>query len=162
MGQQWNAANCKYGHIRTLDNLYPGGRCRECAIIRSHYIHLKNRKCDPNRIRYLKHQGPKERFNDAKWHAKDRGHIWELTFDYFAHLIQQPCHYCGNPLSKSKIGLDRSDNSKGYTYSNSVPCCKICNIMKNDLTLDIFYSHIKLIAEKGNRSYQNHSSQYSG
>lgn len=34
-----------------------------------------------------------------------------------------------------KNGVDRLDNSKGYTIKNSVPCCKNCNMSKSSLSL---------------------------
>ena len=42
-------------------------------------------------------------------------------------------------------GIDRIDSNIGYTVNNCVPCCTICNHMKNDLTTDEFYNHIKLL-----------------
>lgn len=35
-------------------------------------------------------------------------------------------------------GIDRVDSSIGYTIQNSVPCCKICNYAKHNLTLEEF------------------------
>jgi hypothetical protein len=35
------------------------------------------------------------------------------------------------------MGLDRKDNSGGYTPENTVPCCKDCNSLKsNTLSYD--------------------------
>lgn len=40
-------------------------------------------------------------------------------------------------LSKTGVGLDRIENSKGYIISNVVPCCGSCNkIRGNNLTSD--------------------------
>ena len=84
---------------------------------------------------------------------------WELTLEEFSELVTQNCKYCGaepeyrpyyttksNPNEKLYAhGLDRVDSSIGYTYSNCVPCCTVCNRMKLDLSVDEFYSHIKKI-----------------
>jgi hypothetical protein len=40
-------------------------------------------------------------------------------------------------------GIDRVDNSLGYTLENSVPCCTRCNIAKGTLTLEDFKEHVK-------------------
>jgi hypothetical protein len=43
------------------------------------------------------------------------------------------CTYCGADLSQSSGHcLDRLDNRKGYTPSNTLPCCGVCNSFKGD------------------------------
>jgi hypothetical protein len=42
-------------------------------------------------------------------------------------------------------GVDRVDNTKGYTLANSVPCCKVCNRMKMAMTKDDFLTHIRKV-----------------
>mgnify|MGYP001559832597 CR=1 len=37
------------------------------------------------------------------------------------------CYYCQFPLPDAGVGLDRLDNSIGYTVANVVPCCTDCN-----------------------------------
>lgn len=93
-------------------------------------------------------------YSRYKHSAKKRKYEFSLTKEEFIGLILQPCFYCGiEPLSKikktnkfyskewteaSKIaanGIDRVDNSKGYTTDNVVTCCKICNHAKTNLTL---------------------------
>jgi hypothetical protein len=90
-----------------------------------------------------------------------------LDFDTFFDLSQQNCYYCGlgpstiynymnyygRPVSDiQKLngaftynGLDRTDSSKGHTIDNIVPCCWVCNCMKNDLSEEEFYAHIERI-----------------
>ena len=49
-------------------------------------------------------------------------------------------------------GIDRKNNNMGYTYTNSVSCCKLCNQAKNSLSIKEFYDHIQLILNnKGNQ-----------
>lgn len=84
-----------------------------------------------------------------EWGAVSRGHTFEITKDYFKYLIQQPCYYCGSkpcqeiPAAKRYNGtvlvngIDRVDNSKGYTNENCVSCCKACNLTKGAVTLQI-------------------------
>lgn len=54
------------------------------------------------------------------------------------------CTYCGK---KEKLGLDRSNNLIGYTFHNSVPCCRICNYIKADLNVFEFISHVSNIVK---------------
>lgn len=59
--------------------------------------------------------------------AARRGHEWRIDRTLFRNLLAQPCNYCGLiPAS----GIDRRDNGEGYTFENSVACCKQCNIAK--------------------------------
>jgi len=80
--------------------------------------------------------------------AKERGFEYNLTDDLAFELSQQPCFYCGVlPHQKLKMngngdliynGLDRVDNSKGYTIDNVVPCCGQCNHAKAVLSQERF------------------------
>jgi hypothetical protein len=99
--------------------------------------------------------------------AKTRGYCWELTFHKFVEIASKPCYFCGDPpktwecfsnapsvrkdspsakktLYEIKIsGVDRLDNSEGYTEKNCVPCCVYCNRAKSDLTIEQFISHVE-------------------
>jgi len=94
--------------------------------------------------------------NSYKHNAKTRGLNWELTEEEFEELAQQNCHYCGakpnNVLNRKDCngaytynGIDRIDNSKGYTVDNVVPCCKRCNNAKRNYTLKEFKDWIREI-----------------
>lgn len=91
--------------------------------------------------------------------AKTRNYSWNLSKKQFKDIIIKPCTYCGSKLDnceKSKnnngdfyyTGIDRLDNSLGYTASNSVPCCKTCNMMKRSMSKSDFINHCKLIASR--------------
>jgi len=86
--------------------------------------------------------------------AKIRGYDYSLTEKQFVEITQKPCYYCGAPPNnkhKQKEtngsyiynGIDRVDNTKGYTINNVVPCCKTCNSAKGRLTLQEFKDWIK-------------------
>lgn len=95
------------------------------------------------------HRTPESRFSNAKLRAKKRDLIWNITFDEFKTLIQQPCHYCQNKLGKAVevgVGLDRIDNNRGYELTNVVSCCWPCNILhSNILTADETMQVVKFI-----------------
>ena len=86
---------------------------------------------------------PEYRIEKYKRSAKERGYEWELSDNEFFKLLKQPCAYCGGT---SKIGIDRVDNSKGYTKENSVPCCKDCNYMKHRQSREDFIKNCKRVA----------------
>lgn len=56
----------------------------------------------------------------------------------------QPCSYCGSEIKT--IGIDRVDNSIGYSMNNSVSCCIICNRMKRNYKVEEFINHCKKVA----------------
>jgi len=89
-----------------------------------------------------------------KRHAITRKLIFELDREYFKELSQQNCYYCGTEpanVQRSKYnngdymynGIDRVNNSLGYTKENTVPCCSICNHAKNNLNQEDFILWIK-------------------
>ena len=75
---------------------------------------------------------PKRKYLAAVRIAKSRNIAFTLTLDEYHYIIKQPCYYnCGENASQAGVGIDRLDNSKGYTYENSVSCCGYCNVTKN-------------------------------
>lgn len=94
--------------------------------------------------------------------ARLRGYSFELTKEEFRQIATQPCTYCGDALTQCKrrksrygtgewwyTGIDRYDNTKGYTVENSVPCCKKCNRIKTDMTVEEMEEQlIKIISRK--------------
>jgi len=79
--------------------------------------------------------------NVQKYRAKKYGREFSLTNEQLRKLYKSPCHYCGiepKQIFQSQSGgesfiyngLDRLENSKGYTLENVVPCCKPCNLVK--------------------------------
>lgn len=98
-----------------------------------------------------------------KRNAKDRNFSFEIPCNDFKNLTSSNCFYCGVApfLTGSTTntygfylynGIDRIDNSKGYTLENTVSCCKICNTAKNDLSLDDFKKWILKVSKNINES----------
>lgn len=131
----------------------------EVTAIRNHLIGEKGvRSCGCSRF------GPKTGYGlgDAavtevmRWYrgsARNRGLSWGLTRDDFKRLTSLDCHYCGtapalihrvSPTSGEYVynGLDRVDNTIGYTPANVVPCCQMCNFAKRDIPYDDFLGWI--------------------
>jgi hypothetical protein len=90
-----------------------------------------------------------------KRHARERNLEFSLDHDEFAHIISQPCYYCGLPPSNNKItkncagflysGIDRIDSARGYTSGNVVAACAQCNKAKRDLGYDEFLSWVRRV-----------------
>ena len=105
------------------------------------------RKAETDESVYYKHY---------KRGAKERGLAFELTEEEFSEITQRDCFYCGakprliNPVRVKQShfyrnGIDRYDNSVGYTKENSVPCCTQCNYAKMKLNGDEFLELVERI-----------------
>lgn len=91
-----------------------------------------------------------------KYGASERKIKFNLTRDDCRILFSGNCYYCEHPptqLIKHKHyngnfiynGIDRLNNKKGYSFNNCVSCCKVCNFMKNTLSVMDFFNHITQI-----------------
>jgi hypothetical protein len=94
--------------------------------------------------------------SEYRYSARKRGHSWDLTDEEFHLLVVQECFYCGCSPSRIVIykdgseyacnGLDRIDNTGGYTMSNVVTCCWTCNEAKGSKAYDEFVGWIDCLA----------------
>lgn len=74
--------------------------------------------------------------------AAKRGLDFKLDIsDFYSKNLS--CNYCGTTLDK--VRFDRVDNEIGYCKENIVPCCHLCNFLKQDLTKDIFLDQVSKI-----------------
>jgi len=125
----------------------------------SHLKHQKSCNCHSKQVgkRLAKHNKLatgvailRRIMKNYRWGAKTREHVFELTEQDMLSIIKKPCYYCGVEYSMiwndTRVftkeepykynGVDRLDNTKGYTLSNCVPSCKQCNYAKCKLTYD--------------------------
>jgi hypothetical protein len=61
-----------------------------------------------------------------------------LTFEQYAALVAEGCHYCGGELAPTGHGLDRKDPFGPYSIDNVVPCCWGCNRRKKQRSYEQF------------------------
>ena len=87
-------------------------------------------------------------YNNYKQNAKKRGLEFDFPVIKFRKVVTSNCFYCEKKPDKQYgtdafngrfeyIGIDRVDNSKGYTLNNSVPCCESCNHRKGGISIDM-------------------------
>ena len=106
------------------------------------------------------HNGRNRLLNDYKRSAMDRSIEWLISDELFFSLTRQNCHYCGSAPTQMTSqknewsvytynGIDRADNSVGYSAGNVVACCKKCNKMKGVLSSKDFLSACEKITKHG-------------
>lgn len=141
--------------------------CKTCGkefiIIRRSWDDFKRecKSCIQSRVGKIESGLSRKRtvFAQYKATAKRKKIKFNLSFNDFIQIAKQDCFYCGSkPLNIALSpsgngdfiynGIDRIDNTKGYTLRNTAPACKICNYAKNTLTLEDFYIWIQ-------KTYQN-------
>ncbi len=113
--------------------------CKICKVSRpfSEFGSLNHRNAVDGRNPYckpcirVKDRQPANRFSQSKAKAKTKGYAWALTLEEFIAIINQPCRYCGGPLSETGKAIDRWDNDVDYLPGNCVPCCALCNQAKS-------------------------------
>ena len=98
-------------------------------------------------------------YSGYRTNARYRNIAFELTKEIFVSIISKNCFYCNDEPKESQLskstnrtsnkfihnGVDRLDSKIGYTLSNCVPCCSMCNLMKNKFSKDDFLKKIAQI-----------------
>lgn len=124
--------------IRNNKNIkpYTNYMCKLCERNKD-----KERRQEPQRKKQLSDNNKKHRmslkgrFGNLKHGSLRRKIDCNINFNDFENLHKLPCYYC-NDLLNNDIGcghgLDRIDNSKGYTLDNVLKCCGFCNAIRRD------------------------------
>lgn len=143
----WECA-CACGEILILSTSQLGA-VKHCGCLKGKINNRRN-------LKYVGCEAETRIFHEYKRSAKRRNIEFLLTRDEAVNMMRKNCHYCNripSSISKAKhgngdfafSGIDRVDNAKGYVLDNCVPCCKICNTAKNNLTLDEFLGWVEQI-----------------
>jgi hypothetical protein len=87
-------------------------------------------------------------YNDYKKRAKNKELPFEFSEEAFTLKRNMCCYLCGKETNGShKNGIDRIDNTKGYTEENTKSCCGNCNYLKRNYEYDKFLKKIFIIYE---------------
>ena len=92
--------------------------------------------------KYSETRSFRKRLHSIQGNAKGRNIKLLLTEEQIKNILEQDCYYCGEPNAN---GIDRIDSKKDYTIDNTVPCCSICNVMKNKFPVNVFLDKVKKI-----------------
>ena len=148
--------NQKAGYIQSncvsccaMCNWMKGSLDSATYIKRIRHIHSFTKNTEPS-------QTHPECFPDAKCvsyasyrsRAEKKDLEFAITNDDYKSIILQDCYLCGKKSTDSNTnGIDRVDNTVGYTAENCKACCKECNHMKNQFALDKLLEKIEKIHE---------------
>lgn len=124
------------------------GSTQSCGCLR------KERSCGAKKKLPFGEAAFRALVRSTKHGAERRGLTWDLTNEQVRNLSSKPCHYCGvlpaQHGTSSRCngvylynGIDRIDNTKGYTIDNVTPCCDICNGAKCKMTQSDFLAWIR-------------------
>lgn len=165
MGKRKAMAKVKFGKEEQIKiaKRYAVGRETSTALAEEYGISsvtvLNYVKRNGYKVRTLKEHGKyystgeeaakNSKYKKYKAQAKYRGLVFSLSKEEFFLVCELCCHYCGAEPSNVNVsdsgygswtynGLDRVDSSVGYISNNVVPCCKICNRAKSDMSYDDF------------------------
>lgn len=148
----------EYDSIKQVKRSYFKCKCNRCGsttIVRADrfgkgkYIPKSCSNCindlqrEISRKKYpIEKKYERDRINSINGNAKTRHYQMNLTRDEIKEYLYKPCFYCG---CENAMGIDRIDSNKNYTKDNCVPCCFICNRMKNKYDLHTFLDKVEKI-----------------
>jgi hypothetical protein len=134
---------CKYCNIMK--------NTKSCDIFKEVIIHLYNTLVMNNSPNYDNHTyfeiSNNKTYNTYKSSSYTRHISFQIDSDTFYNTIKLSCYYC-KLFPEGCNGIDRLNSNGPYDKSNIVPCCKTCNSMKNDLSIECFKSKIHNIYKK--------------
>jgi hypothetical protein len=150
---------CQCGNRKTVRmDALKSGRTKSCGCYQSEMASEKNS------TNFLE-RALDSILSSYKGGAKSKKLEFSLNKAEFRNIISQDCHYCGTeprlvdwnrfsavrkykPSDLQDIyanGIDRKDNSIGYTSENTVPCCPDCNYAKRGKTYEYFLAYLSRI-----------------
>jgi len=135
------------GIKKTLDNFYKStNKYHKMGVMNRCKICGKKKELEYSKKRYYKEKDTiKYKYRKYKTGAKQRGINFELDYQEFKKNYNGKCIYCGELTNKR--GIDRMNNDLGYTNSNVVSCCSICNMAKRGMSVNDFIRHCRKIVK---------------
>lgn len=139
-------------------------RCKACVTIggKQWYENNKERAKEASKQWYENNKGRRSsyeavyyrttegRYVQLKGSAKRRDLEMQISFEQYAELIKDnKCYYCDASLVGSAgYSLNRVDSNKGYLVENVKPCCKFCNKIMNNFSIEELSSRLYKIVNR--------------
>ena len=90
----------------------------------------------------------KASYHAYKNRAENKSLAFDLSVQQFHDLCTKSrCYICHKSAKSINLGIDRVDNSMGYTIDNVEPCCSDCNYLKRDNAYDEFMNKLRDISK---------------
>ena len=141
--------------------------CTNCGMVRLKTTDKLGRllTCKSCRMMPKGEAGLNELFLRYKIGSSRNGRNFSITIGQFRAITSRDCHYCGrkpasvcicnkyNPARKTDWGgyiyngIDRKNNTVGYTILNCISCCYICNRAKSSMAYDEFIAYVSALSE---------------
>lgn len=130
-------------------------RCKRISLIKGNCITHSYKSCKLCKndlhskihdAKFLELRKYRKIYNSYKGNAKIKNTYFDLTIKDIQFFVDSNCYYCN---SENSSGIDKVDPKDGYCLRNCVPCCTMCNFMKNKFSIYEFFNKIDLI-------YNNH------
>jgi hypothetical protein len=152
--RQYFKCHCICGFdFKSRTDAIKSGATKSCGCLTGDFISEKNKLSNNlGAINLVKRH--------YKNNAAKRKLLFKLSDKEFENFISDNCYYCGSSPKLTKFtssahnrrdkeiaynGIDRINNSIGYTSDNCVTCCTICNGAKSDLSFEEFKDWIQKI-----------------
>lgn len=147
-----------YDTFKTSQN-YDSNRCIKCNKAQNIQESKRERVCNYKNEKFRNKVPYYKAYINS---AIKRNYEFLLNFEEFSELVIKPCYYCQYYKESETNGIDRVDNSKGYTKENTVPCCEKCNNMKNVYHPHFFIEKCRIIgnSEFPDREFYKKWEQY--
>lgn len=113
---------------------------------------LKRDKVHREALARIADQKPEQKYKHYIKSATRRNIVFDLSKERFNEIIAKGCYYCDE---NENSGIDRLDSLVGYTITNSVSCCKMCNYLKGSLDVTTFLQRIEHILSYQKRIEEN-------
>lgn len=165
-GCYYHRYKCYCGkEFETIPQLIRTGKTRSCGCYRNNLLGQQSRgKTPPNALNDPTESSFNGLYSRYRSSARIKGLEFSLSKEDFRIFVKGNCHYCGSPPAQKNLqtshsrkpfiynGIDRKENSIGYSKENSLPCCAVCNYLKRAKPYDEFikliekiYNHMKVV-----------------
>jgi len=140
-GLMWNCI-CDCGNsVRVSAHDIRSEHTKSCGCLKTDKLCLPPEEASFNALYYSYKTSAEMRKG-----TKHRNLPFDLSKEFFKKITGMNCFYCGVVPARiiptrqtngiyPRNGIDRVDSSKGYVENNVVPCCKRCNVAKNDMSI---------------------------
>lgn len=131
--------------------------CKDCQAVAFKIWLDKNVEKRAEEKRVFRAKSINHKYKQLCIGAEDRNKKVLITKEEYELLIKDRiCYYCDYDFSSEQGGnLNRVDSSKDYILENLKPCCKICNSILNNFTVDQLTSRLYKIASRIKKGKRN-------